>query len=62
MTTRAKRKRKLTVGSILVPELPWLRNDDDDAVDLCPTCMHVSGERDYCDQVDCDCQDPFHCI
>lgn len=60
MKTNQKRHRT-TVGSIVVPELPWKREEPEE----CPTCQHGTESwrvDDSCNQVDCDCTDPFHCI
>ncbi len=56
-----KRKRRTTVGSIRVPELPWKRPRERAAA------RHADPKRDdYCqrpghDQVGCDCDSPFNC-
>lgn len=71
MRTNQKRKRKrTTVGSILVPELPWLRKD----CEFCPTCHRRDHPGQTCaeleaycatpghDQYPCDCGSPFTCV
>lgn len=60
-----RKRRQTTVGSIVVPELPWqrLRDIDREAAERVRRERDDPARpgRDYCNQVDCNCADPFHC-
>jgi hypothetical protein len=69
MRPTPRKKRRTTVGSIVVGELPWQKSSSSPPTGgeggVCPTCAHdhIAGVvTDSCNQVDCDCVDPFHCF
>lgn len=60
-----RKRRRTTVGSILIPDLPWKPSPTPPTGEGegCPSCGHDNHSADeVCNQVDCDCVDPWHCI